>query len=965
VSEIGNWERVREVFHAALELPIEARARFVAGACEGDASIRREVESLLDAARAAPEFLERPAIDVDPDKGDTRSELQPGDRIGTFEVIGSLGAGGMGEVYRARDTRLQREVAVKLLPRALADDPQRLARFERESRILAALNHAHIATIHSVEHADGRHALVMELVEGPTLADRVKRGALEWRDALAVARDLAEALEAAHDKGVVHRDLKPANIMFSAAGRLKLLDFGLAKDRGTHEPAGTLSTSATADALKSSDGWIFGTCAYMSPEQARGLPVDKRTDIWAFGCLLFEMLTGRRAFAGETTGETIAAVLGREPDWTALPVAMPHAVRRLLRRCLEKDPHVRLHDIADARIEIDEALLADESIPSGGDWTGARLVAVALIAALAVAGVAFGWWLRARAVDDSPAPRLARSTWPLAAGAGLTSAPAVSPDGQHLAFTASAPGAAPRLFVRPLSALEARPIVGTEGASHPFWSPDSRTLGYFVPGKLMKVAIDGGAPVVIGAARGGRGGAWSSTGIIVFSPDAIDAALVQVPAEGGTPQPATRLDTAQGENAHRWPVFLPDGVHFLYFVRSVRPERRGVYVGRIDRAASTPGDALFVSESEALHASFDRAGGGVLLSTANGHIEVRQFDANRLRIIGDPTTIDIPAAAIGLYHASMLSVSADVLAYVISPIPYGRRLVSTNRTGGDTRVWPAPEVLNWPRLSPDGRRLAYQRLEPIGGSPDLLVEDLERGSRFRVTKEGHTGLLPVWSPDGGRISYVTGAVDNPFIVIAAADATGTPSKVSCPGSRCLPTDWSPDGRWLVANVLGPSAADVWMLPAVSDGTARPLLAESFVERDARLSPDGALVAYVSEESGRPEITVQTVGGPAARDVLSAGGGDQPVWSQSGHELFFVDPKGLLRSVTVSRAFDGRPTFGKTVALAVPPIGSGHFGTQYDVSPDGRSVYRFDGRIDPPPSEINIVLGWRALLRSRE
>jgi Tol biopolymer transport system component len=949
MSGAASWERVRAVFHAAVEEPVASRAAFLARACAGNDDLRREVESLLAAADAAPGFLEGPVIDVGADRGEAPPELQPGDRIGNFEVIDSLGAGGMGEVYRARDTTLRREVAVKLLPRAMADDHQRLARFERESRILAAMNHAHIAAIHSVEHADGRHALVMELVEGPTLADRVKRGALEWRDALAVARDLADALEAAHDKGVVHRDLKPANIKFSSSGSLKLLDFGLAKEHGTHEPAGAGSTPLPADALKTSDGWIFGTCAYMSPEQARGLPVDKRTDIWAFGCLLFEMLTGRRAFAGETVAATIAAVLDRDPDWAALPGVTPPPVRRLLRRCLEKDPYSRLHDIADARIEIDEALQADESSPSGGDRTRARLVSLALLGALTVGAVALGWWLRARAADDSPAARLARSTWSIGAGAGLT----------------SARGAPPRLFVRPLSALEARPIVGTEGASHPFWSPDSRTVAYFVPGKLMKVAIDGGAPVAIAAARGGRGGTWSSSGIIVFSPDLIDAALVQVPAEGGTPQPATRLDTSQGENAHRWPVFLPDGVHFLYFVRSVRPERRGVYVGRIDRAASTPGDALFHSESEALHASFGRAGGGVLLSTANGHIEVRRFDADRLRTIGDPTTVDIPAAAIGLYHASMFSVSADVLAYVTSPIPYGRRLVSTNRTGGDARVWPTPEVLNWPRLSPDGRRLAYQRLDPVGGGPDLLVEDLERGSRFRVTREGHSGLLPVWSPDGRRISFVTGAVDNPSLVIGAADATGTPSTVPCPGARCLPTDWSSDGQWLVANVLGPSGADVWLLPAMSDGTARPLLAAPFVERDARLSPDGSLVAYVSEESGRPEVTVQTVGGAAARDVLSAGGGDQPVWGRGGHELFFVDPKGLLRSVTVSGAADGRPAFGRTVPLGVPPIGVGHLGTQYDVSPDGRFVYHFDGRIDPPPSEINIVLGWRALLRSRE
>jgi Tol biopolymer transport system component len=815
-----------------------------------------------------------------------------------------------------------------------------------------------------VEHAEGRHALVMELVEGPTLADRVTRGALAWRDALAVARDLADALEAAHEKGVVHRDLKPANIMFSSSGSLKLLDFGLAKERGDHEPVAAVSTSLPVDSVTTSDGRVFGTCAYMSPEQARGLPVDKRTDIWAFGCLLFEMLTGRRAFAGDTVPETIAAVLEREPDWAALPDATPPTIRRLLHRCLAKDPYSRLHDIADARIELDEALAAPEPGARTSAGPRIRLVTVAFIAAVAAGGVALGWGLRTRTADDPVPPRLTRATWPLAAGAGLVSAPAVSPDGRHIAFTASSPGAPPRLFVRPLGALEARPIAGTEGASHPFWSPDGRELGYFVPGKLMKVAIDGGAPVAIGAARAGRGGAWSRNGVIVFSPDMIDSGLAQVSAQGGTAQPATRLDLSHGENAHRWPVFLPDGVHFLYFVRSIRAERRGVYVGRVDRPASMPGAPLFRSESDALYAALDGDGRGVLLSTANGHLEAREFDARQQRVIGDPTTIDIPAAAIGLYHASMFSVSADVLAYVASSIPFGRRLASTERTSGQTKVWPQREALNWPRLSPDGRRLAYQRLDAIGGSPDLLVEDLERGSRYKLTKDGAAGVLPVWSPDSLRISYITGAAEAPTLVIAAADGTGKPSPVPCPGTRCFPTDFSPDGQWLIANVQGPAGVDVWTLSTVSGGTSRPLLAESFVERDARLSPDGRLVAYVSEESGHPEIAVQAVDGPAAREVLSAGGGDQPVWGRNGKELFFVDPQGALRSVAVSRAREGRPVFGRTVPLAVPRIGSGHFGTQYDISPDGRTVYFFDRQIDPPPSEIGIVHGWSALLKSR-
>jgi eukaryotic-like serine/threonine-protein kinase len=959
-----SWERVRALFHAALEQPDDARTAFLTSACEGDEAIRREVESLLGAHRAADRFLESPAISFDPDHAvAATAAFQPGDRIGNFEVIGSLGAGGMGEVYRARDEKLRREVAIKLLPRALADDPQRLARFERESRILAALNHPHIATIHSVEHAEGVHALVMELIEGPTLADRLARGALGWREALRFARELASALEAAHDKGVVHRDVKPANIKFSSSGSLKLLDFGLAKERTEHEPAADASSPRPADALKTTDGWVLGTCAYMSPEQARGLPVDKRTDIWAFGCLLFEMLTGRRTFGGATVSETIAAVLEHEPEWTALPDATPNMVRRLLRRCLEKNPDRRLHDIADARIEIDEALLGveqDARTPRGGRLRR-NFVKLTWVMALAAGCVVLGWWLRNALVDDQSAPRVSRSAWSLPGGIGLDSPPIVSPDGQHVAFTAASGRTARRLFVRPFSSLEAKSIPGTDGAKHPFWSPDGRWLGYFVPGKLMKVAIDEGAPVEICAAMDGRGGAWSSNGVIVFSPHLIDFGLSRVPAKGGAVEPATLLDTAQGENSHRWPAFLPDGIHFLYFVRSFRTERRGVYVGRVDRPATVGAAPLLRSESEALYAPLDRAGHGVLLSPANGHLEVRPFDARQQRLLGDPTSIDIRVPGLTLYHPSMFSISDDILAYVSSAIPYGQRLASIQRNGKHLKLSEERAAINWPRVSPDGRWLAYQRLDAIAGSLDLWVEDLERGSRLRLTKDGAAGLMPVWSPDGRQIAYVTGTVGNATVVIAAADGTGIRITVPCPGTYCFPTDWSPDGRSLLANVQGSARADVWMLSTVSGATSRPLVAESFVERDARLSSDGRLVAYVSHESGHPEVAVQTVGGPPARDVLSVGGGDQPVWSRDGRELFFVDPQGSLRSVTVSRATDGRPVFGSTSPLDVPRIGSGHWGTQYDVSPDGR-IFFLDRQVDSPPSEIGIVFGWRGLLK---
>jgi Tol biopolymer transport system component len=643
---------------------------------------------------------------------------------------------------------------------------------------------------------------------------------------------------------------------------------------------------------------------------------------------------------------------------------MPQTVRRLLRRCLEKNPHQRLHDIADARIEIDDALApeAAKAQPSGGLRLRKRARKLVAIVALSAGCVALGWWLRNAAVNDVSVRAVTRSTWTLPAGLGLDSPPAVSPDGTGVAFTASGGGTSRRLFVRPFSSLEARAIPGTEGAKHPFWSPDGRSLGYFAPGKLMKVAIDGGAPVEICAAMDGRGGAWSKNGVIVFSTHMIDFGLSRVPAEGGKVEPATLLDFAQGENSHRWPMFLPDGVHFLYFVRSLRTERRGVYVGRVDRPAAAPGAPLFPSESEAVYATLDRARRGVLLSAANGRLEARPFDTDQQRLVGDPTTIDLAASGITPYHPSMFSVSDDVLAFVSSPIPYGQRLAAVERNGEHLKVWEERAPINWPRLSPDGRRLVYQRIDARAGSLDLWVEDLERGSRFRITKDGAGGVLPVWSPDGRQIAYLTGSFGKSTIVRSAADGTSVSAAMPCPGARCLPTDWSRDGRSLLATVYGSAGADVWRLSIGSDGTSRPLLAESYVERDGRLSPDGNLVAYVSEQTGRPEVSVHTVDGPLARDVLSVGGGDQPVWSRDGRELFFVDPQGSLRSVTVSRAPDGRPVFGRAVQLEVPQIGSGHLGTQYDVSPDGRRIHFLDRDVEAPPSEISIVLGWRAFLK---
>jgi hypothetical protein len=435
---------------------------------------------------------------------------------------------------------------------------------------------------------------------------------------------------------------------------------------------------------------------------------------------------------------------------------------------------------------------------------------------------------------------------------------------------------------------------------------------------------------------------------------------MRVSESGGKGEPATLLDVQQGENSHRWPVFLPDGIHFVYFVRALDEDRRGVYVGRIDRPASVPGTALFQSESEALYAPLEGPDRGVLLTAKGGRIEARRFDAQRRLVTGDPSAIDLPAAGNTLYHAMMLGVSADVIAHAGSSVPFGARLASVGRNGKGPTLSDERRAQFVPRLSPDGRRVAYTCIDEAPGSADLWVEDLVRGTRVRVTRTPRA-TRPVWSPDGERLAYLDRFHWNDVLTVARADGTGVVSTVGCPTPRCDPTDWSPDGRWLLATVHKEGDLDVWLLPTKAGGTARPLLVQPFPEYDARVTRDGRLVAYVSEETGGREVSVRTIDGPPRREVISVGGGDQPVWSRNGRELLFVDPQGGLRSAPFSMAPSGRPVFGPAVRLDVPPIGGGHGSAQYDVSPDGRRILYFDRRLDPPPSEFGVVVGWRQML----
>jgi Tol biopolymer transport system component len=917
-------------------------------------------DELAASSGAVDGFLETPALALAArDLAEDEPSLAEGTLFGPYRIVTLLARGGMGDVYRATDPRLGRDVALKTLAKAEADDAHAVERFLQEARITASLDHPNIVKVFDVGISSGRPYLVSELLEGETLRAPILRGPLAPTDARGIAAALTSGLVAAHARGLVHRDLKPENIFVTRAGTAKILDFGIAK---------LAQDPALPRGLATLTGVILGTAGYLAPEQVAGNPVDSRTDLFALGSILFELMTGQRAFAREHTIDTLHAIVHDEPP-DLLPCGT--ALTAIVKRLLAKAPDARFQSAADllwALEQIDSTAVQAQApkVAATSRFLGTRrgwtMAAAAGLAAVLVGP--FGAWPGGRTPGESVALRLTRFAWSLPPGTGLDSAPIVSPDGRRIAFTAVSGESSPRLFVRSLDALEATAIVGTDGGKQPFWSPDGTSLGFFARGKLMKVAIAGGVPVVICDAPDGKGGAWSPSGTIVFGPNTIFEGLAKVSADGGTITPATLVDLDRGENSHRWPVFLPDGVHFLFHVRASTDERRGVYVARIDQRASVPGSPLFRSESEAVFVPTSGRERGVLLSAVDGHLQARPFDAAALRLIGDPRTLPVAAGANTSYHSAMLSASADLLAAVATPMPHGVQLGYVARDGKGMRLSERRQQ-NWPRLSPDGRRMARNSVDPARGNPDIWVEDLQNGSLVRVTTATGNDALPVWSPDGLRLAYGSGTLRERRLSIAAADGTGVVQELPCPGPYCEPTDWSPDARHLIVNTrvaMNAVRGDVWSVSLEIGGSPEAILSGPFPEYDARLSPDGQWLAYVSEETGRPEVSVHAMSGPPRRLVVSNGGGSQPVWRRDGRELLYVDREGRLRGRSVERQPRGELTLGAAVPLNVPLIGSGHWGTQYDVSPDGQRVYFIDHSPAPRPSEIDVVIGWSGLLK---
>jgi eukaryotic-like serine/threonine-protein kinase len=871
--------------------------------------------------------------------------VSPGTRLGPYEIGAPIGSGGMGDVYRARDVALGRDVAIKVLPPAFAADADRVARFTREAQALASLNHPNVAQIYGVVQEGPTRALAMELVEGDDLARRLARGPLPVDEAVAIGRQIAEALDEAHERGIVHRDLKPANIKVRDDGVVKVLDFGLAKAMAA-APAGSAPDLAASPTFTSPAmtalGVIIGTAAYMSPEQAKGKPVDRRADIWAFGAVLYEMLAGEPAFAGETVTDVLAAVVTREPVWDRLPAATPPPVVRLLRRCLERDPRRRLRDIGDAQHEltagvVDTAPAAPARLRPG--WRAA--VAAAALVALTAAGT----WMLAR----PPAPPPLASTRFVLSGLPLLYDPfqalALSPDGRTFAFRGGGPNGVPRLFVRQLGSLQVSPLEGTDGARLPFFSPDGQSLAFFADGSLKRIPLAGGAARVIARAAGATGGTWLDDGTIVM---AAGSTLQRVAADGGQPENVLPLGSDVVQASSPWG--LPGSRAVLVTVR--RGATHDLVVVTLADGAVRP----VVSDA---YNPIYAASGHVLFQQANEVLAV-PFDAATLAPTGAAFLV-LPNIAQRLgFQTRLFALAADgTLVYLprMTAEEAGWGLAWLDRKGAETPITRFERPLDTPRLSPDGSRVAFR---VPATNCDAWLHDLARGIATRLTHEGDNHGL-AWSPDGTRVAVARVVADGTEILVVPADGSGPGERLAALGRRgeegaagaWWPTSWSPSGMLLLQDGAGGDAGiDVYGLEPGKAPAA--LIASRADDVAARFSPDGRFVAYVSDESGRQEVYIRAASGQGARVQVSSDGGLEPMWSPSGRELLFRSGRAFLAIPTELRDVEvvvGRPQVLFAADLAFGPAGLAN----YDVARDGRVLIAKGGQW--AEGQAVVVLNW--------
>jgi len=977
-----RWPRVKALFQAAVERPTEERDALLAAATGDDAALRREVESLLASDTSDVSFFDQlpvvsgsvltdplAALPTSMDPTVSHTVLATGLRVGPYEIVDPLGAGTMGEVYRACDRKLNRIVALKVLPERFALDPDRLARFTREAQLLARLSHPNIAAIYGLEEANGAQALVLELIEGPTLADRI--GQISVEEALAIARQIAEALDAAHEKGIIHRDLKPANIKIARDGVVKVLDFGLAKV-WDGAPQSDVSGSPKLTATDLGERTILGTPAYMSPEQARGQSLDRRTDIWSFGCVLYEMLTGRAPFAGDTISDTLAAVLEHEPDGTMLPADTPVQIRRLLRRCLEKDRKRRLDSASDARLEIDDAIAfpaAETLAPAATPSRRVTPAAIATLAGLTVTAALVAWILM------RPAPAVpvlpARFAIVPAPGvplnvSGLDRDLALSPDGRSLVYRAGGSNTAGSpLMVRAIDRLDAQPVADVNNAYAPFFSPDNRWIGFFENTDLKKVSIAGGPAITLCQFSGiPLGASWGDDNTITFATNAPGTALWRVSADGGEPTMLTTADPTQHEGTYSFPSVLPLGRGVLFTIATASQADSSVAVldlktGQRKMLIRGGGDARYVES-------------GHLIFAAAGALRAVRFDPVRLEVLGDPVTV-VDRVMMKATGAANYTVSrAGTLVYIgagVSEMTAPRALLWVDRKGREEPTGAPLRAYGTPRLSPDGTRVAAEIYDQL---TDVWIWDFARETLRRLTFDSGGNGMSVWTPDSRQIIFQSNRTSVSSVYKQAADGTGTVDRLSTSATPQWSNSITPDGTWVAGFELLPrTVPNVIFLPltppvvrpgsnpapGISQSPVEPLAETRFKGSMAAFSPNGRYIAYQSEESGSTEIYVRPF--PSVNNgrwQVSTAGGTRPVWARSGRELFYLDASNALTAVPVDIS-------GPTISIGSPaklfdtgyaePNPSRH----YDVSADGQRflMLKASATGDPNATPVSMVL----------
>jgi serine/threonine-protein kinase len=900
--------------------------------------------------------------------------LPPGTRLGVYEVTVQIGVGGMGEVYRARDTQLNRDVALKVLPELFASDPERLARFTREAHTLASLNHPNIAAIYGIEASRDVRALVMELVEGEDLSQRTARGAIPLDEALPIAKQITDALEAAHEQGIIHRDLKPANIKVRADGTVKVLDFGLAKlveAPGAGSSAAGLSQSPTitSPAMMTGIGMLLGTAAYMSPEQARGKVADRRADIWAFGCVVFEMLSGQRTFKGELISDVLASVLKTDPDWQALPVDTPAALRRLLRRCLEKDPKRRLQAIGEARVQIEDLVSgsSDDTDRSAMAAASPRWRALPwALAALAVGGLAVA--LIRGGAPPAPAGHLSRFVIRTASDAPLQSYAqpdvTISPDGLRVVYRSARdtdPGLTGLLYIRALDQFDAVPLRGTDGAVGPVFSRDGAWIVY-QDGRdntLKRISALGGSPVTICSLDGGalRGASWGPDDTIVFATDQSKG-LLRVPAAGGKPERVTTVHPATGEIGHFWPQVLPDGRAVLFTSWGGSLERARVAV------VSPPGGEVH-SLLDGTSARFSPTG-HLIFAAADSTLRAVGFDARRWQVIGNPVTV-VERVGIERTGGADFALADDgslVYATEASVFTTLRTLVWVDRAGHEEPLDVPLKHYTYARLSPDGTRVALDaRDEP----PDIWIWDLAHHILQRLTNDPGPNRGPIWTPDGRRVAFTAERDGVESVYWQPFDGSGSMERLSSGTQAQNPMSFSPDGTQLIVATPISPPFDLGVITLGANRTTTMLLHSTASEANGVLSTDGHWLALESDESGRSEIYVRPFPNVEKRRIqVSTGGGSRPLWSRTGRELFYYVAPDTIMAVSVR--------LGEDIALGSPqPVVKGRYaeafnaGRHYDVSLDGQRFLLLKDASDGQKTaarEIHLVLHWFEALKAK-